>query len=139
MVQLWLAGLFMYLFLRGLNVGRFGSLIAGVAYQLSAFFVISAVFPMIIAAAVWLPLLLLMIEFTVQQRPLFGRPSSVPWVAIGAVALGCNILAGHVEITYYTLLIMGYLCSCAFDDPLAQRRSPYAMWPCLGCGCWSWS
>src|SRR5690606_33483132 len=60
-VQLWLAGMFMYLFLRGLAVGRLGALVAGVIYQLSAFFVINAVFPMIMAAAVWLPLLLLMV------------------------------------------------------------------------------
>ena len=106
--QLWLAGAFMFMFLRGLNVGRFGATIAGVTYQLAAFFVISAVFPMIIAAAAWLPLLLLMIKFVIRQRPLFGRPTSAPWVAIGAAALGCNILAGHVEITYYTLLIMAY-------------------------------
>lgn len=107
-VQLWLAGVFMYLFLRGLDIGRFGGTVAGVTYQLSAFFVINAVFPMIIGAAVWLPLLLLMIEFTIRQRPLLGRPASLPWVAIGAVALGCNIFAGHPEITYYTLLIMAY-------------------------------
>ncbi len=108
-VQLWLAGAFMYGFARGLNVGRAGGAAAGITYQLSAFFVISAVFPMIIAAAVWLPLLLLMVENIIRQRPLLrGRPSSVPWVAVGAVALGCNILAGHVEITYYTLIIMAY-------------------------------
>ncbi len=108
-VQLWLAGVFMYLFMRGLNIGRFGGTVAGVTYQLSAFFVISAVFPMIIAAAVWLPLILLMTEFIIQQRPaLRGRPSSLPWAVIGAVALGCNMLAGHVEITYYTLLITAY-------------------------------
>ncbi len=107
-VQLWLAGLFMYLFLRGLNIGRFGGLVAGVTYQLSAFFVISAVFPMIIGAAAWLPLILLMTEFVIQQRPLFARPSSIPWAAVGAGALGCNILAGHVEITYYTLLITAF-------------------------------
>ena len=107
-VQLWLAGALMFLFLRGLHIGRFGATIGGVTYQLAAFFVISAVFPMIIAAAAWLPLLLLMIEFVIRQQPLFGRPTSAPWAAIGAVALGCNILAGHVEITYYTLLIMGY-------------------------------
>lgn len=107
--QLWLAGVFMYAFARGLNVGRAGGAVAGVTYQLSAFFVISAVFPMIIAAAVWLPLLLLMVENIIRQRPLLrGKPSSVPWVAVGAVALGCNILAGHVEITYYTLIIMAY-------------------------------
>jgi O-antigen/teichoic acid export membrane protein len=109
-VQLWLAGAFMYLFVRGLGVGRFGAAISGVTYQLSAFFVISAVFPMIIAAAVWLPLLLLMIENVIGQRSIRqnGQPSTVLWIAIGAIALGCNILAGHVEITYYTLLIMAY-------------------------------
>jgi O-antigen/teichoic acid export membrane protein len=107
-VQLWLAGAFMYLFLRGLGLSRFGGLVGGVIYQLSAFFVISAVFPMIIASAVWLPLVLLMIELIIQQRPVFGRPSSAPWVILGAGALGCNVLAGHVEITYYTLIVAGY-------------------------------
>ncbi len=101
--QLWLAGAFMYAFTRGLGVGRFGGVVAGVTFQLSAFFVISAVFPMIIAAAVWLPLILLMIEYLII-KPKY----SLLWIAIGAVALGCNILAGHVEITYYTLLIAAF-------------------------------
>src|SRR5205085_10417610 len=52
---------------------------------------------------------LLAAEFIIQQRPfLRGRPASVPWAVLGAIALGCNILAGHVEITYYTLLITAY-------------------------------
>ncbi|MBC7812038.1 MAG: YfhO family protein, partial [Burkholderiales bacterium] len=108
-VQLCLAGAFMYAFMRGLGAARIGGLIAGIVYQLSGFFVVSAVFPMIIAAAAWLPLLLLMVEFVIRQQPaLRGRPATALWVAIGAVALGCNILAGHVEITYYTLMILAY-------------------------------
>ncbi|MCC6803723.1 MAG: hypothetical protein IT319_12640, partial [Anaerolineae bacterium] len=107
--QLWLAGIFMYLFVRGLGIRRPGGAVAGVVYQLSAFFVISAVFPMIVAAAVWLPLILLMIEFVITRRPaLRGRPASAPWVAIGAIALGCCVLAGHVEILYYTLIVAAY-------------------------------
>lgn len=122
--QLWLAGIFMVLFLRGLGIGRVGALVAGVTYQLSAFFVISAVFPMIVAAAVWLPLILLMIEFTIQQRPaLRGIPASVPWVAIGAIALGCCVLAGHVEITYYTLLVSAYYTAARLLYILWQSRS----------------
>lgn len=121
--QLWLAGVFMLLFLRGLGIGRGGALVAGVTYQLSAFFVISAVFPMIVAAAVWLPLILLMIEFTIQQRPaLRGVPASVPWVAIGAIALGCCVLAGHVEITYYTLLVSAYYTAARLIYMLWQSR-----------------
>ncbi|MBZ0302952.1 MAG: hypothetical protein K8J31_24615, partial [Anaerolineae bacterium] len=127
-VQLGLAGAFLYGFLRGgLGVGRFGATLGGVVYQLSGFFVISAVFPMIIAAAAWLPLLLWMIEYTLRQRPFLGRPASVPWVVIGAVALGCNILAGHVEITYYTLLIMGYYAAARLLILWRELRARPAM------------
>ncbi|MGQ9889827.1 MAG: oligosaccharide flippase family protein [Aggregatilineales bacterium] len=106
--QLWLAGAFMYVFARGVGVGRFGGAVAGVTYQLSGFFVISAVFPMIIGAAAWLPLILLMIEWVVRRRPISGRPASALWMAVGAGALGCSVLAGHVEITYYTLLLAAF-------------------------------
>ncbi|KAB2904161.1 MAG: YfhO family protein [Anaerolineae bacterium] len=108
--QLWLAGLFMYLFVRGLGLSRFAGMVAGVGYQLSSFFIVSTVHPMIQAGAAWLPLLLLMLEFIIQRRPFFaGRQSgfsTLPWVLIGGIALGMSFLAGHVEITYYTLLIM---------------------------------
>jgi len=50
-LQLWLAGAFMYLFGRVLRMGPFPALIAGIVYQLSAFFLVSVVFTMIIAAA----------------------------------------------------------------------------------------
>lgn len=107
-INLWLAGVFMYLLLRGLGAGRFGGVVAGITYQLCGFLIASAVFPMIVGAAVWMPLILLMIEFIIQQKPLFGRPSSLPWMAIGAVAVACNIFAGHVELTIYSLLIAGF-------------------------------
>src|SRR5439155_9925580 len=97
---------------RGLGVGRFGSLFSAIAYQLSSFFIASVVFQMIIAAAAWLPFLLLMVEFTIQQRPLFGKPTVIPWIALGALGLGMEILAGHVEFTYYALLVMGFWAAC---------------------------
>ncbi|GAB4529913.1 MAG: hypothetical protein OHK0046_50140 [Anaerolineae bacterium] len=121
--NLWLAGVFMYLFLRGLGVARIGGVVAGITYQLCGFFIASVVFPMIIGAVVWLPLLLLMVEFVIQRRPLLGRPMAIPWVVIGAAALGCNILAGHVEITIYTLLIMGYYAAARLLWMLWQGRT----------------
>src|SRR5258708_63739 len=110
--QLWLAGVFMFLFLRGLGVGRFGAMLGAVAYQLSGFILASVVFQMIIAAAAWLPFLLLMVEWTIQQRALFGKRTIIPWIALGAVGLGCEILAGHVEFTLYALLGMGFWAAC---------------------------
>ncbi len=107
--QLGLAGALMYLFARGLGLRRIGGAVAALAYQMSAFFLLSVVFPMMIAGAAWLPLLLLMVEFTIQRRPIRGKPATLPWVAVGALALMMNIFAGHVEITYYTLIVMaGY-------------------------------
>ncbi len=129
--QLWLAGLLMFLFMRGLGVRRFGATIAAIAYELSGFFVASVVFQMIIAAAAWLPFLLLMVEFTIRQRPLFGRPTVIPWVAIGAIGLGMEILAGHVEFTYYSLLIMGFWATCrlAYIAWQMLRRKPSPQTP----------
>ena len=105
--QLFLAGAFMYVFTRVLGMGRLASLTAAIIYQLSGFTIVSVVFTMIIAAAAWLPLLLAAIELIIQQRSIMGRPSTVPWIVLGAIALACQIMAGHIEITYYTLLIMG--------------------------------
>jgi hypothetical protein len=104
--QLFLAGAFMYVFTRVLGMGRLASLTAAIIYQLSGFYIVSVDFTMIIAAAAWLPLLLVAIELIIQQRSIFGRPSTVPWIVLGAIALACQIMAGHIEITYYTLLIM---------------------------------
>ncbi|MEP7287936.1 MAG: oligosaccharide flippase family protein [Chloroflexota bacterium] len=118
--QIWLAGLMMYLFARGLGIGRFGATIAAIAYQLSGFFLASVVFQMIIAAAAWFPFLLLMVEYTIRQRPLFGKPTVVPWVALGAIGLGMEILAGHVEFTYYALLVMGFWSACRLGALLWQ-------------------
>ncbi len=108
-VNLGLAGWLMYVFLRGIGAGRAGGMLGGVVYQLCGFMLASVVFPMIIGAAVWLPLLLLMAEYIARARPLWrGGHTPIPWVAIGGVALACNILAGHAELTIYTLLITGY-------------------------------
>ncbi len=132
--QLWLAGALAYFLGRVLGLKRPSSFIIGLVYQGCGFMLTSAaVFPMIIGAAAWLPLLLASIEKIVQSRAApgdggrkdgrrktedgkedLGPPSSVLrpdrtllWVLLGAVALGMQLLAGHVEITYYTLLVMG--------------------------------
>jgi len=53
-LNLWLAGVMMYLFIRGSGLARFGAAVAAVTYQLCGFFVASVVFPMIIGGVVWM-------------------------------------------------------------------------------------
>lgn len=110
-LQLWMAGGFMYFFGRVLRLGSFPALIAGITYQLSAFFLTSVVFTMIIAAAAWLPLLLAIVEIMVRKQEEKGTGPFVPiiYVVMGAIALGIHILAGHPEILAYTLVVVaGY-------------------------------
>ncbi len=109
-IQLWLAALWMYLYIRGIGLSRVAGMVAAVTVQLSSFFIVATVHPMIQASAAWLPLILLMIEFTIQRRSFLGtqgKPAMLPWVLIGGVGLSMSHLAGHIEITYYTLLVMG--------------------------------
>src|SRR5260221_3998938 len=49
--QLWLAGVFMFMFLRGLRDCRVGASLCAVAYQIRCLFLAHVVFPMHIAAA----------------------------------------------------------------------------------------
>lgn len=115
--QLWLAGVLMYVFGRILQMRRASAALAGLVYQGCGFMLTSAaVFPMVIGAAVWLPLLLGCIEKVMRgwrlgasslQSPVSSLSNTtVLWALLGAVALGLQILAGHIEITYYTLLVM---------------------------------
>ena len=134
-LQLWLAGAFMYLFARVLRQGRFAALIAGITYQLSAFFVVSVVFSMIIAAAAWLPLLLAVIEMMVRKQEEKGAGPFVPivYVIVGALALGTHVLAGHPEILVYTLLVMA--CYALVRLIMLWRR--VGTWrPALRLGLW---
>ena len=110
-----LAGMSMYGFARVLGLRLPAATLAGLTYQGSGFLAISVVFPMVIAGAVWLPLLLAAIHRLAQVAK--GQDGStrasqtsdfLPWMAVGAIAIGLAALAGHVEILYYTLLVGGF-------------------------------
>ena len=105
-INLWLAGLGMYFYLRTIRQGRFGSLLAGIVYQLASWLVVSAIWPMIVGTAIWLPWLLGFMEGAIYRRPIWNsRRVTLPW-ALGAVLVcACVFLAGHAEMFGYTALI----------------------------------
>ncbi len=135
--QFFLAGLFAYIFLRSIGQSKFAAFIGGLIYEFSLFMIVSVVFVMIIAGAVWLPLILACVEWIARQRPaLGGRPSSLPWVVLGGVALGFQILAGHPEVVYYTLLIAGiysatHLLCIAISSQQSAISNPRSIIPNL--------
>ena len=109
-VQLWLAGLFTYIFLRTLKANWAGAVFAGITFSLSTFMVNRVVFTMIIAAAAWLPLILAVIEAVIRKQAEKGIAaySPIPYLALGAIAMGMQVLAGHIEITIHVLLISAF-------------------------------
>jgi O-antigen/teichoic acid export membrane protein len=109
-LQLGLAALCMYAFARVLRLKPLAAALAAVAYGFSLFFIVSVNFTMFLAAASWLPLILAMIEKAIQrQEEARGRPvSPIPYLAVGALVLGIQILAGHIEITYYVLIVSAF-------------------------------
>ncbi len=122
-IQLGLAGVCMYLLARVLGISRLGATVAGMTFELSGFFLVSVVHPMIISAAAWLPLILATIELIIQQRPLWGRPATVPWVIAGALALGFSALAGHAETLYFSLLVSAFYTAWRLIYQFASARS----------------
>jgi len=128
-LQLGLAGISAYLLARVLGTGRLGGLIAGITFQFSGFMVVSAVHPMVIAGASWLPFMLAMVELIVQQRPALGRrPATLPWALLGALGLGCQMLAGHAENTYFVLLVTGAFAVWRLIGQAAGRHSGERRW-----------
>ena len=112
--QYLIAGLALYYFARTIRLSRFAAAAGGLVFAFSGFMLVSVAFPMIIAAAAWLPFLLAMVERLLQAmnasgtRPLRERlRAPVPWLILGSLGLGLQFLAGHVEIAYYNLLVVG--------------------------------
>lgn len=108
-LHLFLAGALTYLFARTLSMRCASAFVAGLAFEFCGFMVIRTVFPMVVAAAVWLPLFLACIERLVQvsERPSDGAWRAIPVVVVGAGAFGMTFLAGHPEMYYYVGLVAG--------------------------------
>ncbi len=152
-LQLGLAAAGTYLFARLLGQRRPAAFLAAVAFSFSGFFISSVNFTMIIAAAAWLPLILAAIELVVRtvvtgrEEAGVGQPGQsvtaparrergpagpIPYVALGAVLFGLQALAGHVEITYYVLMVSAFYAAWRLGGSWLRLRSaglsPKARW-----------
>ncbi|HLZ27871.1 MAG TPA: hypothetical protein VKV73_11180 [Chloroflexota bacterium] len=96
-----LAAFFTYLLARrAFGVLPLAAAIGGLAYAFGGFAVGQVGHLNQISAAAWLPAALL-----AYNR--FATTRRVHWVALGAVALALQLLAGHPQETYMTLIVLG--------------------------------
>ncbi|MBX7235069.1 MAG: YfhO family protein [Caldilineales bacterium] len=100
LLHIWWAGTTTYLLGRGLKLGRWGALFAATAFMFSDLFIVHFGNLNLIAVASWLPLALWGVDRSLQQ----GGGGAWRWAAVAGLALGVGSLAGHPQMTLFSLM-----------------------------------
>lgn len=95
------AGLGMALLVRQMKYGRLAQTVAGLAFSLSGYLVARSWFASINASVAWLPWVVLMSHNAAEQPHNFRH-----WVKLSLV-LAFQLLSGHAQTTWYTMLLAG--------------------------------
>lgn len=113
----WLAGVFLYLYLRALMQDHLTAWLSGVIFMTSGFLTGHLIHTQMLNAAVWVPLVLFFLEKLRQT----GRTRYAVGVSL---TLTVQWLAGHPQISFYTYLAAGlYLLFFAWQERTAWKRT----------------
>jgi hypothetical protein len=112
--HLYVAGTGAYIFARiACGIGPAGALVAGLTFMLGGFLSAQAGHVNQLSVAAWLPWLLLTFERAALSRRLV-------WAVAGAAVLALQLLAGHTQEVYLSLLALGALA--VYLVPVAAWR-----------------
>jgi hypothetical protein len=101
-LHLFLAGLFMYLYLRSVNLDRVSALFGAVSFELSGYFLVNLMWLSRVATAAWAPLLFFSFERYWSEK-------RIAYALLLALALGMSVLAGTPPVVVFVMLALG-LC-----------------------------
>lgn len=93
-----LAGILTFIYARSIKLSKSAALLAGIVFMFSGFFVTRLKHINLINAACWLPLLFFLIERYFQKKKFL-------YLIFAGAVWALQILAGHFEIAYYSILI----------------------------------
>jgi len=120
------AGLGMAVLVRRFGLSRLAQTVSGLAFSLSGYLVARAWFASINAAVAWLPWIMLFSYDLTKKR----SPGSV--LKLGLV-IGMQLLAGHAQVAWYTLLLggmwtafWGWQRSNKLQTPEGREKAPSA-------------
>lgn len=99
-VHLMLAGLLMYCYGRRLGLSAFAATVSGLVFMFCGYLIGRTQFIVMIQTAAWVPLLLLFSENMVTRQRLLD-------VLLLAVVLSMQFLAGHAQLWFYGLWLIG--------------------------------
>jgi hypothetical protein len=106
-----LAGLCAYYLGRTLGLSSFGALVSGLIYGCGGYLVAHWVFPSMVYAAAWLPLMLGLTERLIRcTMPNTEHRVGIRYwildIALLALSVALQFLAGHAQTSFYSLLIV---------------------------------
>ncbi|OGF68124.1 MAG: hypothetical protein A2Y62_01125 [Candidatus Fischerbacteria bacterium RBG_13_37_8] len=97
LIKFFLAGAFLFLYLRLINVNLWASIFGAIAFSWCGFFVAHLKHLNTHDAGIWIPLILIFLEK-------YHQVHKIHWLALASLILGVQFLAGHPQISYYTML-----------------------------------
>jgi hypothetical protein len=103
-LHLLLGGIFAHLYMRRVGVGGFGASVGGVMFAMCAYFVVRFIWPMLLGSAIWLPLMLLWIDWMSDRQ---SYRSVLKGLLSGAVLFAMPLLSGFFEIAFYVFFACG--------------------------------
>lgn len=98
--HLFLASLFMYLYLRGIGISRLSSLFGSCVFAYNGFSIVHTEQLSIISTCAWLPLILLLIQRASEKR-------GIVYPVLAGIALGLQFLAGHPQMALINMFTIG--------------------------------
>lgn len=96
-----LSGTFFFAYAKTIGLNRFPAFIGAIAFTFCGFFVTHLKHANLITASCWLPLLFLCVEKLLMDKRLI-------WAICGGLVFACQILAGHFQMAYYSMLGAGF-------------------------------
>jgi len=94
-----LGGIFTYFFAQVIGLGKTAGLISSIIFIFSGFLIGHVEHMDILNSAIWLPLILFFIEKILRENE-----KRYIYVILAGIFIGIQILAGHQQITFYSLL-----------------------------------
>ena len=103
-LHLFLAGLFMYLYLRSISLDRVSALVGAVTFELSGYFLINLMWLSRVFTAAWAPLLF----FSFEE---YWKEKKLGYIFLLAFGLGMSILAGMPAVAVFVVFALGLYAS----------------------------
>ncbi|MBN1994166.1 MAG: YfhO family protein [Anaerolineae bacterium] len=135
-LHLFLAGCFTHFYMRELQVGHFGSLVAAVSFSYSSHLITWLGLPFTFDPMVWIPLLFLGLERSMNRR-------DWRWSLLGVSGVALQILSGSLQLASYSLITLAlYAVARSLLAWRQQQNWRQAIYPLfytglifgLGCG-----